>query len=89
MKPDHAVAVIGGGSVAVAAFGAAGWAIIMGLTVLKSRILSRSVGWIALIGGLLVMMVALVLVHPLLGAMVLIPLYLVLGVTLLYSARHP
>ena len=82
------VAVIVGGSVGIAAFGAAGWAITVGLVVLRTHALSRSLGWIALVGGLLIMIVALGLVHPIPGALVLIPLYLALGATMLHSARH-
>lgn len=82
------VAVVSGGSVGVAAFGAAGWAIAVGMTALRTGALGRWIACTALVGGLLVLAVALVLVHPLLGALVLIPLYLLLGVALLQTARR-
>ncbi|GAA1639813.1 hypothetical protein GCM10009790_21970 [Georgenia ruanii] len=84
----QAIATVGGASVGVAAFGAAGWAVAVGLSILRTGALGRRTGWIAVAGGVLVVAAALVLVHPLLGALVLIPFYLVLGVALLVTARH-
>ena len=82
------IATVGGASVGVAAFGAAGWAIAVGWSILGTGALGRRIGWIAVAGGVLVVAVALLLVHPLLGALVLIPFYLVLGVALLVTARR-
>jgi len=77
------------GLIGVAAFGAAGCGIASGIAIVRRRGgLGRGIGVIALVGGILVTGAALVLLHPITGALALIPTYLVLGVVLLVSSRR-
>ena len=76
------------GLIGVAAFGAAGWAVCIGLAGGRNVRVPAAVAVIALIGGLLIALSATFTAQPILGALVLIPLYLVLAVALLLSSRR-
>lgn len=83
------VAIVLTGLIGLAAFGGAGWGIASGIAILRRRReLGRTTGIVALVGGLGVMAAALVSLHPIAGALMLIPTYLVLGIVLLISSRH-
>lgn len=76
------------GFIGLAAFGAAGWGLCSGIAGLRGGNVSTSIAWVTLVAGILVLAAAFSAVHPITGALVLIPVYLVLGVMLLASSRR-
>jgi len=77
------------GLVGVGALGACVWAVATGIASLRgSGPVGRGIGVLCLIGGIAVLAGAVIPLHPITGALVLIPFYLALGITLLVSARR-